>query len=202
MENLFSMEKTSELVSFIILIITFLGIVFAGIRKIYLFFKKYWGMVDSAFDKLDYVYKEVKPNHGSSIYDKITKISETQKLMNRELFVQTRVSRQIRDDMTDLMYCEFTEYGDFVFANKHFEEVTGLQSEEMQGAGWVKFICEKDRDMVYQKWKESLDNKTPFSTSFCLITKDGGEMPAHIKMQQIKDASGNIVYFVGRIQKK
>lgn len=200
MEELFSLEKTSELISFIILIITFSGLLGAGFKKVFTFTKKYWKLFNDAFDKLDYVYKEVKPNHGSSIYDKIEKISQNQNLTNRELFVQTRISRQIRDDMKDIIYCEYTEHGDFVFANSKFEEITGLQSEEMKGSGWLNFICEEDRSGVYKKWKESLDNKTPFSASFCLMTKEGNRKSAHMKTQQIRDASGNIVYFVGRIQ--
>lgn len=193
------MEVISKNISFIILLLTFSGILLTIFKKVFIFVSSYWKKFNEAFDKLDYVYKEVKPNHGSSIYDKITKISESQIATNKELFVQSRLSRQIRDDMIDVMYCEYAANGEFVFANKKFEEVTGLQGEDMRGSGWVNFICEKDRQIVYAGWQEALNTKTPFSASFCLITKDGNEARAHLKMQQIRDTEGNVLYFVGRI---
>lgn len=193
------MDETSKLIGFIVLLITFSGLMFGIIKKIFSFIKKYWDMFNVAFAQLEYVYKEVKPNHGSSIYDKINKISKDLESTNKEVFIQTRISRQIRDDVKDVMYCEFDEYGEFVFANKKLEDITGIQTEDMFGLGWLKFVCEKDRDEVYKKWNDSLEHKTPFIVSFCMISKDGTEESVIMKVQQIRDSAGNITYFLGRI---
>ena len=200
--NPFSIKETSEIVSFIILIITLSGLTLGGLRKILSFIKKYFKMFNEAVEQLAYVYKEVKPNSGSSLYDKITRLSGDLKSARTDIFIQSHITKQIRDDMHDMLYCEFDERGDFVFANKHLEELTGISSSGMTSRGWLTFISESERALMFSKWEESLRTKIPFQATFNLIDTNEKEELYIIEVEQIKDQIGEIIYFVGRIRKK
>lgn len=181
---------------------TFIGLIVRTLLKAHASIKAYKEKLNGAFDQLTYVYKEIKPNSGSSLYDKITQISNELKQARSDIHLQSHITRQIRNDMPNLLYCEFDKSGRMVFANRNLQTLVGMDEDEILNMGWISFFDEKERDIVYNRWIESVKNKIPFQATFSL--KKQGAIEEYL--MKIEPLSGlkdeDILYYTGKITKK
>lgn len=203
----FDLKETSSLISFIVLFITFVGLVYKGVRWVVEWFKVATKKIETAFSHLEYVYKEVQPNSGSSLYDKINKITSEIGKLRKDVIIQGHIAKQVRDDMADVSYCEFDTDGNLLFANKKFQNTVQLSEESLYQKGWLSLISEESRIIVHDRWKDSIKTKTPFQCTFEVkeIVKEGDKplFTSYIlRSEQITDDNGEIIYIVAKVIKK
>ena len=195
-------KTISENVAFIILISTFIGLVYNKvIKRLINFALTTWKRLEVAFGQLEHVHKEVSPNSGSSLYDKINKIQRELDIVRQDIVIQHSISRQIRDDMGSVPYCEFDVAGNLKFANKKLQSLVRMTEHQLAEMGWLTLIPEDARITVYSRWIDAMKTHTPFQATF-----DGYEgdlaVPYTLRTEQIEAGDNNPVYVIGKITKK
>lgn len=194
-------KSTSEIIAFIMLLTAFSGLLYKIFRSVFTFIMKTWKRLEVAFTQLEYVHTEIKPNHGSSLYDKINKIQNEILSIKQEVVVQSYISRQIRDDMILIPYCEFAIDGNLKFSNKKFQELVGMTDHQLLDKGWFTLLPEEARITVFNRWQDSMSKKTPFQATFNLV-EGNFVSPYILSTEQIKNNAGEVIYVVGKINKK
>lgn len=199
-----TMKTLSEQIAFLMLAAGFIGLVYKVVRSVVLFAKKTWDRLETAFEQLTYVHKEVKPNSGSSLYDKINKIQNEIAILRQDITIQHIITRQIRDDMANVPYCEFDVAGNMKFANKKFQAIFRVPQEQLDELGWFTLLPEDARVSVFNRWTESMRTGTPFQATLNGYDGDEGSVQvSHIlKTEHVRDGEGKIIYVIGKISKK
>lgn len=200
-------EELVKIVAGLGALFTLLGVIYRGIKNSFINIRKIWKKIEDALSQLDYVYKEIKPNHGSSLYDKISSIEKRLDFSSKNDAIHLYITRQAREDISslyafhgvDLSYCEFNEVGNMVYASKTLEDLTGLKGYEMLGNGWLSFIHEDQRESVYGGWISSIQKKIPFEMSARIISKTKDILNSTLRMEPIKNDNGDIVYYIGKV---
>jgi len=196
----------SETIAFIVLMSTFLGILYKAVRTFVMFVSKTWKRLEVAFEQLEYVHKEVKPNHGSSLYDGIKTINRELAMARQDILVQHAITRQIRDDMASVPYCELSPTGDLIFSNKTFQEIFHMDALELKDKGWFALLPEEARMTVYNRWVDSMENRTPFQATLNVTSCDNKGcqeiVPYIMKTEQIRSGNGEVIYVIGKIARK
>lgn len=197
-----TMKTLSEQIAFFMLTAGFIGLLYKIIRSIVLFAKKTWDRLEVAFEQLTYVHKEIKPNSGSSLYDKINKIQNEVAILRQDITIQHIITRQIRDDMANIPYCEFDVSGNLKFANKKFQALFKTHEDQLEELGWFSLLPEEARVSVFNRWSDSMKNGTPFQATLNGFGDDEGVLTYILKTEQVKDGDGKIIYVIGKISKK
>ena len=194
----------SWLVGFILLLATFIGLVSKAFSKIIAWKIDIVKKFNEASTQLAYVFKEVRPNSGSTLYDKINNISDEISLVREDIMVQHHISRQIRDDMISIPYCEFDRDGNLIFANKKFQQAVGLGEHALEQRGWISIFPEGFRETILSRYLKSIVDKIPFQATFdCLRCEEPFDTP-HRYMLQTSNVIGygrNVIYVTGKITK-
>lgn len=83
------------------------------------------------------------------------------------------------------------------FYNRRWYEYTGTTFETMQGWGWEQVHDPSLLPLVVERWKHSLSTGEPFEMEFTLKGADGIPRWFLTRVSPSRDASGNIVRWVG-----
>lgn len=83
------------------------------------------------------------------------------------------------------------------FYNRRWYEYTGTTFETMQGWGWEQVHDPSLLPLVVERWKHSLSTGEPFEMEFTLKGADGIPRWYLTRVSPSRDASGNIVRWVG-----
>ena len=63
--------------------------------------------------------------------------------------------------------------GGATFANRHFFELTGLETNRWKGPEWAKALHPGDRDRVWESWHRAVENRTNFRDTWRWLHADG-----------------------------
>jgi len=121
--------------------------------------------------KLDVVFKELIPNHGSSIKDKINKLEQsvahnnelTEKIFNRQRWLMER---------QDLPIFESDLNGRYVWVNEKYASLFGKSASHFLGHGWKNTIHPEDRERVEEGWAQSVKDGIDSEPIYRAIIKD------------------------------
>lgn len=199
--------EISKIIGAILVILTFVKLIYDFVSKLYKRitgeFNKYWKLFVESLAKLDFVYTEIKPNHGSSLYDKINRISKDFEQIKKEMAIQSHRTLQIRDDMFDVGYYEADNFGSFTFGNQKLCQLFGMDYEELLGNGWLSSVHERDRERIFKDWKNLIDKNIPFQASFTAVNQaTREELEVWTKVEVVRDSVGQTLHFFGKLFKK
>lgn len=109
--------------------------------------------------------KEFTPNCGSSLRDCINRIENN--------IDNLRATDHLLLDMSDIGHFETDGNGDCIWANKKYEEITGLTLLDLLGKGWVNCIHPEDREAVTAEWYAAVHDRRPFIYLFRYLRPNG-----------------------------
>jgi len=95
-------------------------------------------------------------------------------------------------------YYEVNLKGDFTFVNKRICEFLNYTKKELIGSNFRKYILEKDREQVENKFTKLYEMKLPqIIVEYSAVIKGGDERLVEVTGYIKKDVDGNIIGFYG-----
>jgi PAS domain S-box-containing protein len=88
--------------------------------------------------------------------------------------------------------------GDYVYVNKRWCEIAGMNEKDALIAGWANAIVYEDRQAVFEKWSEALKNQTEFNTEFRVAGRSMAPRLVHTQATQVK-LDGELIGFIGTV---
>jgi PAS domain S-box-containing protein len=89
------------------------------------------------------------------------------------------------------------ETGSIFWYNQRWYEYTGMTPEQMEGWGWQSVHDPEILPQVMERWKSSLETKTPFEMIFPLRGKDGVFRSFMTRIDPVKNAEGAVTQWFG-----
>lgn len=83
------------------------------------------------------------------------------------------------------------------YANRRWQELTGMTAEEALGAGWAKAIHPDDKARVHAQWSKAMESGRRFSAEFRYQRPDGVVVPVQVESDQTRDADGVLTGYLG-----
>lgn len=126
--------------------------------------KNYTSM-EASFPILVNISKEFAPNCGSSLRDCMNRVENN--------IDNLRATDHLLLEMSDIGHFETDGKGECIWANKKYEEITGMQLHDLLGTGWINSIHPADREAVTEEWNEAFKGKRQFVYLFRYLRPDG-----------------------------
>lgn len=113
----------------------------------------------------DIIKKELTPNGGNSIHDKLGKVTS----MVASL-VSMHEHFMYRDrgfySLMDIPVFETDSKGSCVYANRAYCDLTQLSESQVYGSGWINAIAPEERDFVMSQWEHAVEQKRDFKQEY------------------------------------
>jgi PAS domain S-box-containing protein len=130
-------------------------------------------------DKINIIFSELTPNHGSSLKDKVNNIDEklvenTVLTKDNSAMLKVVTARQqwILDMQTSPIF-ESDCNGLCTWVNDAYIDIIKRSKEEILGHGWKNFIHEDDRERVVNEWDNAVAEQRSSQSSYRIVSKDG-----------------------------
>lgn len=140
------------------------------------------------------IRKEVKPNGGKSLADKITAISE-----NLETFKDVAEQRwHITLDNSPVPIFLNNPGGNCIYVNQALANVFGMERHDMLGHGWGRKIDEAEKHFVV--WELCREKGIPYNDKY-QINNTQGEAVCMVTAQAepVKDKNGKVLFWYGTV---
>ena len=123
-------------------------------------------------DHIEFIFSELKPNHGSSLKDQVNKIQID--INENSNFIKQISHRQrwILDNRDEPIF-ECNSQGEYSWVNEKYKEFVNYDSKDLLGYGWKNIIHSEDRDRVCNELDSAIEDKRNSNCSYRIITKDG-----------------------------
>jgi PAS domain S-box-containing protein len=156
----------------IIAILTIVGILI----KVVMFLRKkiteQFSSITKVHSQVESIFKEITPNGGGSIKDKINlmscEITENTKLTNKIFYRQ----RWIMDRRSEPIF-EATSAGEYVWVNLPFIELVQRERDGLLGHNWKNIIHEDDRQRVISNWESSVKEGRAYEDEYRIVSPSG-----------------------------
>lgn len=165
----------SDIISFISLylkeisaIIISSGVIFAFLRSISAKLKPY----KEIGDKIEYIYKELNTNSGTSIKDQISKIEKETIKNTQTINCILYRQRWILDNRPEPIF-ETDSSGNFTWVNDAFVKLVKRNFDDLMNHKWKIIICENERTKIYEHWDSAIQEKRNFEETVCISSKNG-----------------------------
>ncbi len=141
------------------------------------------------FHKLDVIYSELRPNHGTSIKDAINQIRHT---------VHTIEKRQRAWlSYEDQGIFETDADGKCIWVNRAYLKMLNVTFEEVQGNGWKNFIHPHARENVFHEWSSAVADKRDCKLMVKYLNANNEDVCASIEAFAIKNEASALTGYVG-----
>jgi PAS domain S-box-containing protein len=145
---------------------------FKFINNIYFVFKKDIEERAELSNKINVIFNEVTPNHGSSLKDKVDKIEKC--IISNQKVIEMIGDRQKWIlDKQQIPIFESDSEGMCVWANDAYLELLKRDSTEVMGNGWRNFIHQDDREKVVNEWENAVKENRSSQSMYRMVDKDG-----------------------------
>lgn len=126
-------------------------------------------------EKINSIHGELKFNGGSSLKDAIFDLKDTTQKINFRLGA---IEENIRVSMNlqGVAFWSSNQDGECVYASPALCKIMGRTESEILGNNWVAWIVAEDKERVFNAWKFSVENKTPFDEIYTYHRSDGTEI--------------------------
>lgn len=131
--------------------------------------------IDRMVDSIEAIRKQVYPNGGTSIFDKLDKLWVKVRLMDQrnELAWAALAMGTFRSDGE----------GDWTSVNQAVERQTGRTDQELLGRGWFSAIAEDQRESIVREWMRAVDDERDVDMVFSWTHSDPGHKPVPVRMR-------------------
>lgn len=133
--------------------------------------------------------KEILPNGGSSIGDRVRALQDQMTIVDQRSLVII--------DASDHPMFRATAEGGFTFVNRAFYDLTGALRDDVMGEGWVNVIWPEDRARVVEAWEDAVQSERDFIERFRVSSRLGGPAPVHCRARVMRNPDGTTVGFYG-----
>lgn len=183
------MGNINEKITIITGLIVIIPIFFTIIIYIFKFFKRIW----NSLIILDSIAEQFKPNHGSSLFDKIKRIEDG-------LISNQQVSKLILEtSILGIYQCD--KDGICIWANNAILEIFGLSINEMLGNGWLISIIPEQRIKVWDYWIECNIKKIPYENQYTIYnTKLNKYFLIETIAKPCYDNEDNVIGYLGTVK--
>lgn len=134
---------------------------------------------EQIIEKIDKIYSELTPNHGSSLKDQIEKIEkclEENTNMTKDTTEMLKVVTSRQQwilDMEDSPIFETNAEGLCVWVNDKYVGLICRNKDDLIGNGWKNFIHEDDRQRVIEEWESAVKEERSSQSSYKMVSKCG-----------------------------
>lgn len=140
--------------------------------RLFNFFKTKYSHLEAIHIKVEKIFSEITPNHGSSIKDKVnslesqvTKITQlTEKMFYRQKWIL---------DKSDSAVFESDSEGKCVWVNAKYLKLVKRDFGFVLGNGWRNVICPEDRDRVIQNWERCVKDGIDSEDTYYIVDSKG-----------------------------
>lgn len=116
-------------------------------------------------DKLDLIMSQLVPNGGSSIKDSLDRIEDKQEFFGSFLKAQMNVNAKA--------LFEADRTGRCTWVNRPHSRLTGFQTSEVMGDGWINVVAPECRTRVAEQWRRAVEQEREFDEDVWYIKTDG-----------------------------
>ena len=170
-----SIEDTTKLAT---VVLGFIVALYKFLKISYEFLKKQYERITSLHNKVDVIFKEVTPNGGCSIKDKINSLSQqmaentqmTEKIFHRQ--------RWILDNRDEPIF-ESSEDGKCIWVNSSYMKLLKRDNTYFIEHGWKNAIHESDRDRVVDNWNDCVKDGRMYEDDYKMVDVDGNIISVH-----------------------
>lgn len=146
------------------------------------------------------IYKQLKPNGGSSLRDAIDSIDSRLYRVERQQLVHNQVQQLIMLD-SGLAVFETDTDGECVKTNRTFQNLVGRSQDELLGNGWINCIEDNARRDVFKEWHEAVQQEREIHMTWTLVDNRYNRIEVNCKGFPLRDANGNVTGYMGFIRK-
>lgn len=166
------------------------------------------GRLTRMMDSVDDMRRELRPNHGSSIFDKIHTIADgTQEALSRlELVEQHQAlamaTLQIVVDEQGIVQFQADLNGNRTWVGGAWQALTGLKPEDSIGTGWINAIASDEREAVMSAWEDAVAFRRPFFMTYHYAHAVTGErVLVRCEARPVKDGDSDIAGYAGTVRR-
>lgn len=171
MEGL-NIEHTTKLVTLVFGLLGVLGALYKLGKIVFVFLNKQYHRIISVNNKIDIIFKEVIPNGGGSIKDKINTLTDQMTIntqMTEKIFYR---QRWILDNREEPIF-ESSEDGKCIWVNSYYTKLLKRDAGYFMEHGWKNSIHESDRERVIQNWNDCIKDGRMYEDTYKLVDGDG-----------------------------
>ncbi len=118
------------------------------------------------------------------------------KTRERELREEKALTESIFEAQPDLLYAYDTDRG-LIHWNDRFEQLTGYDTDELEGMNPLEFIAPPDREHIERAIKRIMEDGERVTAEGRVLTKDGEHIPYEFNSARITDETGAVLGFTG-----
>jgi PAS domain-containing protein len=173
------LKYLSEILPILVAIPGTIAGIYAFYKKVvvpsYMFFKK----ILIIHEKINLMFNEFLPNHGSTLRDVVDRIDSTQQLFEQKY-------KALVFDAADC-YFESAADGTTKWVNNTYQKMSGLTYDQCMGNGWMLAIPEHERERVFEEWNNAVDQKREFDLTYDFGTHTQTRVHCHAYILAGKD---------------
>jgi PAS domain-containing protein len=168
------------------------------IKKIINHFKE----VLSLHGKIDEIYKEVKPNGGSSIKDIVNRLEKTVLSVDKKVSILQETEDAFRED-GPLGVFECSVDGENKYVNRTFAKWLGVSKSDLMGFGWRNYLESfSTREDYDQEWQEAFKQGREVKLPVVFRGLNDTKVFCFVQSYPIFDSEGVIEKYLGIIHKE
>jgi len=167
-----SAEPVYYIVGIITAAVTFIPLVFHKFMKLIRAIKSKFLYYEEMQSKIEKIFLEVTPNHGTSIKDKINKSFE-QLAKNTELTEKIFYRQRWMLDNQDVAIFESDAEGKCVWANTAYLALVKRDLAFVLGDGWKNIVESNDRERVIHNWIASVKDGINAEDTYNIVDGEG-----------------------------
>jgi PAS domain-containing protein len=143
---------------------------------------------------VDIIYKEFRPNSGSSLVDKLAQVSKDVK-ENTELTKRIEKRQIFRENLSSVPTFETSSDGSCVFVNDAYASLVQRPKSEILGNGWILCILEENREEVLKEWNEAISRRRNFERTISILDKNNQEYLVKCIAIRQEETNGYLGYY-------
>jgi hypothetical protein len=166
-------------ISAVIAGITFAGLIYKGIFSLFKKIKSKYNHLEDIHEKVEKIFEELTPNHGSSIKDKINSLDKRMNKIDENLVKNNDLTekifyrqRWILDNQEAAVF-ESDAYGKCIWANVHYLKLIKRNMDFVLGNGWKNIIAPEDRERVTKNWEICVDDGIDSEDTYSIVDSEG-----------------------------
>jgi len=199
------MEKYKDSIETLILLMTTLVTCIIWLRKRYKTnIKPVLNNIQSIpviLTKIENINKELSPNGGSSLRDKVNKISEKTFDISTSLDLISKTQSSLMYlDSTPIFKCDKDGY--CIFVNQSWLTLTGLNDPiQAYGRGWFRTIDPNEKELVIEEWEQCIESQSVFDRIFTIYNSQTEKLiKVRCKSSYIYSNEQEIDSFIGILE--
>ena len=143
-------------------------------------------------EKLEMILLQLVPNGGSSIKDSLDRIEDKQSFFSSFLQAQMHVNQKA--------IFQTDEEGKCIWVNRPHARLTGFQSSEVMGDGWINVIAPECRQRTMAKWEDAVEAGREFDENLWYLKKDKvTRYMVNVHAYKIEGVNGELKGYIGEV---